>query len=87
MARRATGATQGSLVTGSAGVSGWCLAGQHPECLYGPCTCQRCPEEVHHSRSHQRAVVEYGQTSRWAGDDADDAVPSADDGDGLPAAA
>lgn len=87
MARRATGATQGSLVAGSAGVSGWCLAGQHAECLYGPCTCQRCPENVHHSRSDQRAVVGYGQTSRWTGDDIDDLGLAADDGDGLPVAA
>lgn len=46
----------------SPGLSGWCIADQHAECLYMACTCEECPPEVHHSRMHERNVVTYGQT-------------------------
>lgn len=46
----------------SPGLSGWCIADQHAECLYMACTCEECPPEVHHSKMNERRVVTYGQT-------------------------
>ena len=46
----------------SPGLSGWCIADQHAECLYLACTCTACPPQVHHSRMHERRTVDYGQT-------------------------
>lgn len=50
----------------SPGLSGWCIADQHAECLYMACTCEICPPQVHHSRMNERRTVTYGQTTPWS---------------------